>query len=73
MAQSHDVTESIVRTVAEHENVSPDDLPPLEEKIDFETLRQLEDAESRLTKRLEFMYLFYQVTVKPDGEVTVVP
>lgn len=73
MAQSHDVTESIVRTVAEHENVSPDDLPPLEEKIDLETLRQLEDAESRLTKRLEFMYLFYQVTVQPDGEVTVVP
>ena len=73
MAQKQAVTESIVRTVAEYENVSPEDLPPLEERIDSKTLTQLEGAESRLTEPLEFSYVFYRVTVQPDGEVNVIP
>lgn len=73
MAQRPDVIESIVRSVAEYENVSPEDLPPLEEKIEAGTLRQLGGAERRLSEPLEFSYLFYQVTVQPGGDVTVTP
>ena len=73
MAPSTDVTNEIVTTVANYENASPTDLPPLEDKLDSETFHQLVSSESELTEPLTFEYLFYDVTVIPDGEVIVTP
>ena len=73
MAQGQGVTESIVRSVAEYENVSPEELPPLEEKIPLNQFEKLTAPESRLSEPMEFEYLWYQVRVHPDGEVTVTP
>ena len=73
MALSSSVTEYIVETVTVCENASPDQLPPLAEKIGSETFQQLASFESELTQPLTFEYLFYEVTVLPDGEVSVSP
>ena len=73
MTQSTDVTNEIVTTVADYENVSPNDLPPLEDKLDSEIYHQLDSVESELTEPLTFEYLFYDVTVLPDGEVIATP
>ena len=73
MALSSDVTKTIVSRVAEYEQCPPEKLPALEEKIDSDTYRQLMSCEDPLHGPLEFEYLWYQVTVEPDGEVTVRP
>lgn len=73
MVKATDVTDEIVATVADYENVSPNDLPPLEDKLDSETYHQLDSVESELTEPLTFEYLFYDVTVLPDGEVIATP
>lgn len=73
MARSSSVTEYIVTTIADCENVSPDELPPLAEKLNTETFQQLVSFESEVTEPLTFEYLFYDVTVLPDGEVVVTP
>lgn len=73
MAQSSEVTEIIVKTVADYENTSPDDLPPLADKLDAETFHQLTTPDEEVTEPLEFEYLFYDVTVLPDREVVVTP
>lgn len=56
--------------VADRENASPDQLPALEEMIDAKTYQQL-IASDELTEPLTFKYLFYDVTVLPEGEVIV--
>lgn len=73
MTQSSPVTEYIVKTVADWENFTPEELPPLAEQIDTETYQQLASYESELTEPLTFEYLWYNVTVLPDGEVFVTP
>lgn len=73
MGQSFDVTRAIVKTVADYENTSPEQLPPLEDKIDAETFQQLSPKIGELTEPLHFEYLWYEVTVLPDGEVIVTP
>lgn len=73
MAQSSEVTQTIVNTVADYENTSPEVLPPLADKLDAETYNQLTASKRQLTERLEFEYLWYQVTVEPDGEVIFRP
>ena len=73
MAHSTDIPNEIVTTVADYENASPTDLPPLEDRLDSETYHQLESIEGELTEPLAFEYLFYDVTVLPDGEVIVTP
>lgn len=73
MAQSSDVMNEIVKTVADYENASPGELPPLAEMIDADTFQQLVSSESALTGPLTFEYLWYDVTVLPDGEVVVTP
>ena len=73
MAQSTDVPNEIVTTVADYENVSPTDLPPLEDTLDSETYQQLDSVESELTEPLTFEYIFYDITVLPDGEVIATP
>lgn len=73
MTQAEEVTRTIVQTVAEYENVRPDDLPPLMDTIVAETVRRLTAMESQLTEPVTFEYLWYDVTVLPDGEVVVTP
>lgn len=73
IAQSSPATNEIVTTVADYENASPDQLPPLEDNLDSETYHQLVSFESELTEPLTFEYLWYQVTVLPEGEVVVTP
>ena len=73
MAQCTGVTKTIVNTVADYENASPEVLPPLADKLDSETYNQLTAGQPQPTEQLEFEYLWYEVTVEPDGEVTVQP
>lgn len=73
MIQYTEVTKTIVNTVADYENASPEVLPPLADKLDSETYNQLTAGRPQLTEQLEFQYLWYEVTVKPDGEVNVQP
>lgn len=73
MAQSSEITKSIVETVAEYENASPENLPPLADKIDSETFHQLTATDCKLPEPIEFTYLWYEITVQPDGGVTITP
>lgn len=73
MLSAAEVKTTIVNTVADHENVSPDELPPLADKLDTETFQRLTIPEMELTEPLSFEYLWYQVTVLPDGDVVVTP
>ncbi|QLD89549.1 hypothetical protein HWV07_11105 [Natronomonas salina] len=73
MPQPSDVARQVVKTVADYENSSLNDLPPLEDKIDSETYHQIASFESELTEPLTFEYLFYDITVLPEGEVIVTP
>lgn len=63
--------ETIVTTVAEYEDVSPRDLPPLREWIAPETLARLTTDRCDRTDSLELSYIWYRVTVHPDGDITV--
>lgn len=73
MAHSSKVTKTIVKTVADYENASSDQLPALADKIDAETLNQLVSPESELSEPLTFEYLWYDVIVLPNGAVIVIP
>lgn len=73
MAQSSEVTKTIVNTVAVYENTSPEVLPPLADKLDSETYNQLTASKRQLTEPLNIEYVWYDVTVLPDGEVIVTP
>lgn len=73
MAQCTGVTKTIVNAVADYENASREVLPPLADKLDSETYNQLTAGKPQPTEQLEFEYLWYEVTVEPDGEVTVQP
>lgn len=73
VVQSSEITETIIKTVADYENVPPDDLPPLADKVDVETYHKLTASDGQLDEPLEFEYLWYQVTVQPDCEVSVTP
>lgn len=73
MAHYTNVTKTIVETVADYEHASPNELPPLEDKLDEKTYQQLTAPEGQLSEPLTFEYLFYDITVLPDGEVVVTP
>lgn len=73
MAPSSKVTKTIVGTVAEYENASPDELPPLASKLDVTTFQQLTATDSQISEPLSFEYLWYDVTVLPNREVIVTP
>lgn len=73
MGQPSQLTETIVKTVAEYENVSPADLPPLAERIDSETFHQLAATDRHLTESVEFSYLWYQITVDPNERISITP
>ena len=67
------MTETIVETVADYEDTSPDELPPLVNNLDEKTFQQLTASEGQVTEPLSFEYLWYDVTVLPDKEVIVTP
>lgn len=67
------VAKTVVEIVADRENVGPDDLPPLSDDLDGETLERLTETEGPLTEPLTFQYLWYDVTVLPDEAVVVKP
>ena len=73
MAHSINVTKTIVETVADYEHASPHELPPLEDKLDEKTYQQLTAPEGQLSEPPTFEYLFYDISVLPDGEVVVTP
>lgn len=63
----------IVETVAENENVQPEDLPSMETAIASTTFTKLTTDWNAQTKSIEFSYVWYDVVVHPDGEVIVTP
>lgn len=73
MVQSSSVKGFIVNAVADCENSAPGDQPLLAEKLDTETYEKLISYKSELNELLTFEYLFYDVTILPDGEVIVTP
>lgn len=73
MSQSSDLTSAVVQAVAEHEEIPPADLPPLEEFLDPETFHQLTKLGSRPTDELEFSYLWYRIKVEAGSIVAVDP
>lgn len=68
-----EITETNGETVAEYENASPKNLPPLPGKINSGIFHQLTATDCEFTEPVEFMYLWYEITVQPDGEVTITP
>lgn len=58
MAQSSKITETIVGTVADYEDSSPNELPPLVERLDPEMYHKLAASDSQLDELLEFEYLW---------------
>ena len=73
MVDSSKVTKTIVETVADYEHASPNELPPLEDKLDEKTFQQLTVPEGQLSEPLSFEYLWYEITVLPEREVIVTP
>ena len=73
MADSSKVTKIIVETVADYEQASPNELPPLEDKLDEKTFQQLTAPECQFSEPLSFEYLWYDITVLPEREVIVTP
>lgn len=73
MKQRSSPEKAIVETVAEYEDIPQEELPPLEQWLDPQTLHKLIDDQNDRTESLRFSYLWYQVTVSSTGEITVTP
>lgn len=73
MDRGYDVVTAITAEVAACEDTSPRTLPDLEAWISPETLDTLSTACTDRTEPLEFAYLWYRVTVHPNGEIAVTP
>lgn len=65
------LVERIVAEVADREDVSPVDLPPLYERLDSEALRELVDSADDGILEIEFVYDGYVVVVGGDGSIRV--
>ena len=73
MNKTIDLVEEIRESVAWSENAREMELPPLEDWIPQQKYQALiSDSEDRAAP-LELSYLWYTVTVHPDGSVTVEP
>lgn len=70
MGQQTDVTTTIVEKIAGLEDTSPTDLPPLADYVSADIAHRLPASDEEVTERLDFKYLWYQVTIHLDGEVT---
>lgn len=73
MGQQTDVTTTIVEKIAGLEDASPTDLPPLADNVSADVAHRLPAIDEEVTERLDFTYLWYQVTIHLDGEVTIIP
>lgn len=65
---ARDTCFEIIDTVAELENTSPTNLPPLYDVIDPDNLNSLLESEG---VEIEFSYSGYQITVTSDGVQSV--
>lgn len=65
------LVESIVAEVADREDVSPVDLPPLYDHLDSEALQDLVESADAGTLEITFVYDDYTVIVQADGSVDV--
>ena len=54
--------------VAEHEDIDPNDLPPLFKAVDTEALETLVDARE---VEVSFTYCGYDITVTSDEQLTI--
>lgn len=73
MKRGYDLITAITSEVATYEGASPEILPELETWVSSEIVEELSTARNDRTRSLEFAYLWYRVTVHPDGEITVTP
>lgn len=73
MSHSSDLVRTVVKAIAEHEEVPPADLPPLEGSIDSENFKRLTETEVQLTEKLEFSYIWYRITIEADSVVAIDP
>lgn len=67
------LSEEILTAVAEFEEATRDDLPPLERWVDPQILDQLNSEMDERAAPVGFSYLWYQVTVTPNEAVIVTP
>lgn len=68
------VSDRIVRTIAEYEDESPDDLPPLSDSINPNALdRAFESADGTVGKAgcITFSYYGYTVLVQSTGQILI--
>jgi hypothetical protein len=63
--------EMVTEAIAEREQVSPDDLPAVEEWVHPATLETLTTSREDPDHSIEFEYLWYRVTVRSDGEINL--
>lgn len=70
MSEANDIVNRIVKSIAYREQVEPTALdPPLHQAIDTDALARIVETDS--LRRLEFVYLDYEVVVDGDGRVHV--
>lgn len=60
----------IAEKVADHEQTSPLDLPPLNNSIDVDSLERCMDSAGE-GARMQFTYCQYRIRVKGDGSVFI--
>lgn len=62
---------TVREAVAAYEQVESTDLPPLDDWVDPATLDTLAGSWTELDRSIEFRYVWYLVTVHPNGEVRI--
>lgn len=73
MTPSSNLTQTIIETIADYELSSTDELPSLADWLDEEIYEQLTAQEDQLTESLTFEYVWYDITILPNGTVVVTP
>lgn len=64
------VSEAVISAIADLENVSPLELPPLYEVIDPDALNVLFQRDAT-PRRVEFSYRGHDVVVRNEGDVSI--
>lgn len=73
MSQPPNSAEFIKETVANSEDIHPRELPELEDWVRSDVFHQLTVPERDQDKTFEFSYLWYQITIRPSGEISITP
>lgn len=66
-----ELVQRITEEVADREDSSPMDLPPINETLDSQALQELVESAEADTLAIEFVYCGYTVRVEGDGDVEV--